>query len=364
VWAEGFIFPEGVLRCHEDLFQKNFYNFNSMVSYFKQSLCSTRMSRRSILETISSDNPEIKKLLILVEGMPLFSAPEFVPNGLNRLLPVSQTYVRLAPVVNRMLFEDFVEKGLAFIIPKSLVTAYVPEFHVSRLSWTVKHGKKKGRPILDCSAGNPSVNSDFTKLSCDQFWGEIHHPTISDFVIMIMEFWEGVSSLDSSLSWWDDLVLWKIDLKGAYTLLSFEDAAIPYMAAELDSDSIIFFLCGVFGWTGTPASFQVVSRALKIEINKFIHGCINIYVDDLLGVSLRRHLESDIATAKSICCRLFNSECIEDSKTVSGRVLTVIGYTINLDSLMVSVAQKNYLRVIYGLSTITFERKVPIKTLQ
>ena len=108
----------------------------------------------------------------------------------------------------------------------------------------------------------------------------------------------------------------------------------------------------------------MVSRALKVEINRFIHGCVNIYVDDLLGVSLRRHLESDIATAKSICCRLFNSECLEDSKTVSGRVLTVIGYTINLDSMMVSVAQKNYLRVIYGLSTITFEEKIPIKTLQ
>jgi hypothetical protein len=109
--------------------------------------------------------------------------------------------------------------------------------------------EKRSRPILDCGAGNPSVHSEFTK-SCDQFWGEIHHPTISDFVIMIMEFWEVVSSLDSSLSWWDDLILWKIDLKGAYTLLSFEDAAIPYVAAELDSDAIIFFLCGVFGWAG------------------------------------------------------------------------------------------------------------------
>ena len=255
VWAENFVFPEDVLVSHEVVFQKNFYDFNLMVSYFKQSMCSMRMSRRSILETISSDNPEIEKLLKLVEGMPLFPSPEFIPNGPDQLPPVSQTYMRLAPVVNRMLFEDFVENGLAFILPKSIVAAYVPEFHVSRLSWTVKHGKKKGRPILDCSAGSPSVNSEFTKLSCDQFWGEIHHPTISDFVIMIMEFWEVVSSLDSTLSWWDDLILWKIDLKGAYTLLSFEDAAIPYVAAELDSDAIIFFLCGVFGWTGTPASF-------------------------------------------------------------------------------------------------------------
>jgi hypothetical protein len=68
--------------------------------------------------------------------------------------------------------------------------------------------------------------------------------------------------------------------------------------------------------------------------------------------------------ASSICCRLFNSNCIEASKTEKGREIQVIGYTINLDLGFVSVAQKNYLRVIYGLSTIAFDKKIPIKTLQ
>jgi hypothetical protein len=59
------------------------------------------------------------------------------------------------------------------------------------------------------------------------------------------------------------------------TLLSFEDEAVPLVGAEMMDGLIIFFLCGVFGWTGTPTSFQVVSRALRIG------GAADLYVDDL-----------------------------------------------------------------------------------
>jgi hypothetical protein len=363
-WAEEFSLPGDIISYHTNLFINNNYDIYSLISQLKDSIAGNRISEGSILETISPDNEELNRLLLLVDGMPLFPAPEFIPNGPHRLPPLSNSYLRLSPVVNRMLFEDFIDKGLAFVLPKSLVMSHVPEFHLSRLSWTVKHGKKKGRPILDCSAGDPSVNSDFTKLSCDARWGVIHHPTIADFVNMIMQFWEDMLLVDPNLNWSDDLVLWKIDLKGAYTLISFEDAAIPFMAAEMKDDSIIFFLCGVFGWSGTPASFQVITRALMIQINASIQGRVSMYVDDLLGVSLRRYLHDDIQMATSICCRLFRSDCIEASKTEYGRVISVIGYTINLDLGIVSIATKNYLRVIYGLSSLSFEEKIPIKVLQ
>jgi hypothetical protein len=41
----------------------------------------------------------------------------------------------------------------------------------------------------------------------------------------------------------------------------------------------------------------------------------------------------------------------------------VIGFDIDLDLMMVTVADKNYLRTIYGLSTIGFGGGVPVKTL-
>ena len=48
-------------------------------------------------------------------------------------------------------------------------------------------------------------------------WGEIVHPTIEDFVLMILHFVGSRPGLTMA-----DVDLWKTDLKGAYTLMSFK----------------------------------------------------------------------------------------------------------------------------------------------
>jgi hypothetical protein len=77
--------------------------------------------------------------------MPLFLSPEFVPNGTASGVAVSNIYLRVSAAVNRMLSEDFVEKGFAVVLPKE----FVPGLHLSRVSWTAKANKKKGRPSID-----------------------------------------------------------------------------------------------------------------------------------------------------------------------------------------------------------------------
>ena len=84
---------------------------------------------------------------------------------------------------------------------------------------------------------------------------------------------------------WAQIRLWKLDLKGAYTLVSFRPEDVRLMAAEMDDDRFIFFLCGVFGWTGMPAAFQVVTRAIHDcharmwttwQVSRAIHGWSSI----------------------------------------------------------------------------------------
>ena len=53
-----------------------------------------------------------------------------------------------------------------------------------------------------------------------------------------------------------------MDLKGAFTLLTFETGAVRKLAMEMSDDFVMIFLCGVFGWTGTPAAFQVLNRTI------------------------------------------------------------------------------------------------------
>jgi hypothetical protein len=273
-WAGGFTFPESILRGHQDRFNLLGGELLRLIEYQKRSITQSRMSVQSVMNTISQDNPEIHKLLQLVNGMPLCADPSLIPNGRDNPPKLAPSYKKLFPVVNRMLYEDFVSAGLALVLPRDWVLSCGVQFHLSKLSWTPKHGKKKGRPILDCSAGIESVNSDYTKWAGDNLWGVIEHPSIGDLVRMISDFFIE-ARLMSPHARWEDLIMWKIDLKGAYTLLSFEDSAVPFMAAELDSNSIILFLCGVFGWTGTPAAFQVVSRALEFQINRSIDGRVS-----------------------------------------------------------------------------------------
>jgi hypothetical protein len=44
--------------------------------------------------------------------------------------------------------------------------------------------------------------------------------------------------------------------------------------------------------------------------------------------------------------------------------VVVIGYVIDLDLEVVSVAEKNLLKVVYGLSAVNFQEKVSVKMMQ
>ena len=360
-WANGFQFDQGMLDDVVEEFIGFGCNFKELVRSRSDRIASGRISVQSVRRVLSPDNPELQLLVSLVErGMPLFLSPEFVPNGSAGGVAVSNTYLRVSAAVNRMLSEDFVEKGLAVVLPKKLCVEFVPGLHLSRVSWTAKANKKKGRPIIDCSAGEPSLNSDHTKLECDREWGEIHHPGIADVVVMILDFWDQVKGSAK----WEDLILWKVDLKGAYTLLSFSEGAVPYVSAELTEDRVILFLSGIFGWTGTPACFQVVTRALVWEFRQVVSGSCVMYVDDACGVSLKKDVAADVAKVSDICRTLFRAECIESSKTEMGRRIDFIGYTIDLDLLRVSVTERNFLKALYGFFTVDLRDRVPVKFLQ
>jgi hypothetical protein len=53
-------------------------------------------------------------------------------------------------------------------------------------------------------------------------------------------------------------------------------------AQELVDGLICFHLCGVLGWSGTPAAFQVVTRAIKWELAHKLRRKHVMYVDDIL----------------------------------------------------------------------------------
>jgi hypothetical protein len=159
--------------------------------------------------------------------------------------------------------------------------------------------KASGRPLGDLNYvdGTP-LNTDETAEAAMRHYGQILHPTIDDIAVMIHTFWTGAKKKDPSLRL-TDLRIWMMDLKGAYTLLSFrpEDTCPFGMLVFLQ-------IAGIFGWAGTPAAFQVVTRAITWELRHALRRSTLMYVDDIIGVCFAEDVDQDLARTRDMSSRV------------------------------------------------------------
>lgn len=85
-----------------------------------------------------------------------------------------------------------------------------------------------GQPLGDLTFvdGTP-LNTPETAAAAAAHYGEILHPIIEDIAAMVWEFWLRVFK-DNPAARWADLRIWKMDLRGAYTLICFgpDDAGL------------------------------------------------------------------------------------------------------------------------------------------
>ena len=89
-----------------------------------------------------------------------------------------------------------------------------------------------------------------------------------------------------------------------------------------------------------------------------------MYVDDVIGVCFKTDLVSDMERAKVICTGLLGPNAVTDEKSETGTRLVVIGYTIDLDLRLVSVARKNFLTAVHGFMAIDLDGRTNLKTMQ
>jgi hypothetical protein len=292
-----------------------------------------RLSRQRIETYVRSDIPEREKLFLLADkGIPILLRPGLKANGGGRLPLLRKTYTAVKSAVNRLLVENFHNLGLAFILSKKTALE-IKGIHFSPLHWTEKQGKRQERPIGDSSdggseEGNEPLDSNHTKEQSDLLWGIIRHPSIDDAARVIFNYYQKAIAEDPTTKW-TDVVILKKDLRGAFTLLFYEASGVSKLAMEMTDDKVIIFICGIFGWTGTPAAFQVINRALLHELKHAIKGDVVIYSDDILIVTLRKHLEHDSHITDKTCTNLMGPDSVEKSKTESGRTVSFIGYEIN-----------------------------------
>lgn len=361
-WANGYAFPSSFVDSDVRCLRAAQLDFRSMVQRRLKILSKDRLSRTSVA-SLSPDNPESVLMADLAEGMRVAIPEGFSPNGNQPRSPLRASYEAVSGAVNKML-GAIIEQRLAFLLPLDLAQAYVPNLHLCKAHWTTKKGKASGRPLGDLSNvdGTP-LNTDATADAAAAYYGPITHPTIEDIAVMVDKFWKEAAARDPTLRQ-KDLRLWKMDLKGAYTLLSFRAEHVGLFGMLLTDDLVYLQIAGIFGWAGTPAAFQVVTRAIAWELRSRLRSRTVMYVDDIIGVGFEKDIAADLALTRNICTALLGSGAVADDKTEVSRRLDVIGYVIDLDTGRVLISKKNFLTALNGFLSADTTARINVRTAQ
>ena len=155
---------------------------------------------------------------------------DFAPN--NRAPPLRSLYRRVSKAVHKLLLELWKEEKV-FIVTKD-VAAKLGALHYSPTHWARKAGKVLGRNIFDASDGKFStpLNTKTVKAMVRECYGDIRHPTIDEIVRMVMDFARDKQQELGEGFRWEDLRMWKADLRGAFTLLNYHADDVRLMHAS------------------------------------------------------------------------------------------------------------------------------------
>ena len=360
-WAQGFRFPPGIGQRDHDGLAAHQGDLPSYIRSLHSAMSSAgRLSVASITASVPDSDPDFATLVALVDGIPIVTDPSFHPNGAPP--PLRAKYKRMAPCVDRLM-HDLYNKGLILILPTTVALS-IPGIHFSQTHWARKKGKHWGRPIGDASAtdhGQQPLNAGDVKAQVDGLWGPIEHPTLELLSQMVLD--------QSRTHTWETVSLWKMDLRGAFTLLFVHPESVCRLAFALGPDAsgedlTMLYHVGMFGWTGMPSAFHVISRVLARLINSQVAGSCLIYVDDIMGCCPTTSLAATLTTVRTIVTNLLGPDSVEDKKTESGRCLDFLGWEFNLDLRSVAIARHNFMKTLYGFLLCDETKPQSVRSIQ
>jgi hypothetical protein len=309
------------------------------------------------LDIVLPDDNDCALLRDLVNGIPVVVDPDFVPDSVPP--KPSPIYIQAASAVDLSWYELFL-KGFVLLIPTRILKYWHDRvgfpLSYSRAGWAKKRGKPQGRPTTNLSYDNHRgglINTDMVRDTIRGIYGHIHPAQLDHIVTMIHR--------QAALHGWDKIILWKMDLLGAYNLIFFKAADAGLLAMEMTDGLTLISMVGHFGWVGTPFAFDVISRLIVKLVNMRAKGEAVIATDDLIGCCATKDLEFDLGIANECIHSIFNADCVNEAKTVFGRIIEAIGWAFNLDEMWVGIARHNYLKTLHGFLRIRSETHLSVK---
>lgn len=363
-WADGFVFPREARQRDQDIFVSTGYNIEALCTAHHNALASNRLSISRITDLLGEHGekcPAVSQLdlarlkKIAREGVTIQTPSGFSP---SRLPPPRRVkYLQVANAINKLLYAQFQNKTV-ILLPTALALG-IPGIHFSPQHWAPKKGKEQGRSICDTANstsgipinGKGTEGKNAVRAQVAEEWGAIHHPTIDELVQMVLEM--------ADQHGWDDIELWKTDLAGAFNLIRFNPTSVRLLAFELTEGMTAIHITGMFGWTGTPYAFDVVTRVLRALSRQRIQGRCNWYVDDNNGCSRKGAMrEQDMNTVMDIIHRLLGPDAVAMHKNEYGRRVEFVGWLIDLDERVVTIARHSFLKTVHAFFSVDIEKSV------
>ena len=366
-WAADWEFPQDLVDRDIERLRSAGGSLVELARRVRSERRATRLNPDRVVAVLSPDNPEYAAVMeFATTGVPLLLADDFRPSGVDgrpRLRPI---VLETGMATTKKMMESYVRDDLAIALPLPVVQSEVVEVvHLSADSWATKQATEEGRTVVDCNDGGTG-----SSLNCDQVyeeavlrWKKINNPTLNDIMCMILRFFDTAKSRNPAIRW-TDLRIWKMDLKGAFTLLNFALEGVPFLGTEVNM--LVFYLVGLYGWTAILMVFQVINRAVVWQLSRpsVLKGLMDMYTDDLFGVCLKEDLAHDMDKVASFCRSFLGPKAIADKKTESGLRLTLIGWDVDLIQVLVTIARRNTLKAWYGYSRVELSAQVLVPLVQ
>jgi hypothetical protein len=370
VWAEGFEFPPDT--CNKDLadFVACGYDIRLLLKTRQDALRPDRINHDRI-DAWDQTDPDLARLRGLADHIEVPLDPHFVPCMASP--PFAKGY-RAAPHAMNKIWYNLQQAGFLLLLPTKALSQ--GDRGPSESGWASqspcnlapKYKKRQGRQTSNYRYTNKlggQINTPFVKEAVKELYGEIYLPTLSEIILMIL------AEADVQ-GGFEHLSLFKMDLLGAFNLLFFDPAKAAVFTHQLTNDLSVVTLVGNFGWCGTPFAFNVCSRAILRRCRQYMArlpspiGRVTMYVDDVIGVCHVTLVPECIECTTQAITELVGPEAktVAKDKTEHGRVLDAIGWRLDLDLQLVSLARHNYLKTLYGFLILNEGSHVALEFLE
>jgi len=370
-WNTDFEFPIEALTDDTKLWHACDHDFTKMCSFKQAKLAQNRLSVQRVLSTFGATGTKYPAMqhsdfMLLLEfarnGITPIYSPTFSPESVN-IPPLRDRYIKLKHTINKLLYKQYLD-GTMIMLP-TMVAKTIPGIHFSPQHHADTKGKPEGRVIGDLTGQHDPMytplngtwdTKDALRDNIALTWGEIKHPTIQQLVFMVLTA--------SDLHGWNNLILWKKDLKGAFNLLNYNPSYCRLFAFPLTDDITMIHLAGLFGWIGMPHAFQILTRSLQAMCSYIISGLCYWYVDDLMAVSNISTYRQDSTKVDNSVQQLLGNGAISANKSQCARALEFLGWIFDLDTQTITLCDRNLDKLLHALFSFDDTQKVSVSHLQ